>query len=317
LNQLDEIAQEKLGFIPEKSIIHLYKHTLWNTFLQEQKFPIETKGVYDPKTYSAHINKHAEIQTKIHEYYGHGIFCEHSTKGKELVNATKENINVQETYANTHFHNEGFALWVENYFCKQLGINNPINDSKLIYANDCELISDFFFKREYGFPESPTIEKAKEILNGLYNANDIQISVLYGSKKPESDVDLFIVSDTIKSQVTSWLDIYALTPKEFQDGIDNLLINITDPLFTGEVISGKKEFYLAKNKVLNAPITNDAINRNLISANNEALLENQSERNLKVSLSYIDTFTKNAQALATGHKYLTKNEVLKNVRTNS
>jgi len=321
LKKLDDIVKKKTGFIPQHTVLNVLPNKAWMNFLTKNDFEKEANGIYLPKENIAYVPKKATLPTKAHEYYGHGNFCENSTIGQKLVKAIKtddvEKIN--SVYEETFFLNESFAVWIEQFISNELKMGSVIKDCfsehLLSFAKEQETVNDYFFKKSFGFPATPTTVDAKEILTKLYGAKNIDMAVLYGSKKPNSDLDFFVVSDTIRSEHDSWLDVYSVSNKEFEEGTHNLLINITDPLFSGEVIIGHKKFYEAKNQVINQPITTNSIYANYHSYEKEkSILDRLTGRDLKVSQSYVDTFLRNALALSKGLKLLTKNEVYENVR---
>ena len=274
--RVDNIVKNKLGVKPEKSSLKEYTLSAWRDFLKYNNFNFKTRGVYNPATYEAHILKDNDIRamTFFHEYYGHGIFSEHSTMGKELVKASqiRDMQKVNEIKKRTLMHNEGFAIFMEDFLSESIGydvlkkefaksITSYNNDMLQAYAiaKEAESYGDFYFKREFGFPESPTGNDMTQIISSLYPKANIQLAILYGSRKPESDVDLFIVSDDILTYKNHWLDVYAVSVEKFKHGIENLMINITDPIFSGEPIIGAREVEKAKTMIMKMPITDNAI----------------------------------------------------------
>jgi predicted nucleotidyltransferase len=269
--------------------------------------------------------------------YGHGLFCEHSQLGKRLVDIIRggENeksflyteVNPQEKsfgLAKHNIHNyEGFAVWLEALLCKETN-NSKVWQLKrdrlpkdfvslFEYFEDIEKrLSRFGFMSQLGFPKFYDDNKILDVVRRLYSSafGNVDFVVLYGSQKPESDVDMFIISNNPSTNYfNGWLDIYELNREEFNQLSNNLDISITDPLFTGKLIYGNRNsFEQLRNKIHNQPITQKAINHN----NSEAQKQkeylpflSETDKRREDCLSYIDSFSQNAEQLSLGNKPLT------------
>lgn len=163
------IVGSELGFFHQKSRYRIYEALEWEEFLRKISSNQNKRlGVYLPRTLSAHLKKDTEflLLTFIHEFFGHGIFCEHSKIGRrivsyeaELAGIEKQIFGVDELVLDTHFelepsnpyyaqyrllreefrrfcdehHDtyEGFGYWMEQYLAQKLGQNALFQQKKI------------------------------------------------------------------------------------------------------------------------------------------------------------------------------------------
>ena len=137
----------------------------------------------------------------------------------------------------------------------------------------------------------------------------------FGSGKPFSDIDFFVVSSDIPSTYDPWLDVRAYKHQDIAVGIKVLNPMITDPIIVGRLIFGDED-YLEKlrRKTLAQPIKEEAIRFNLREyeiekrrSKDESLGNHLQNKNLKSA----KTFLTNSIALKNGHKLLTVKELVK------
>ncbi|RME55286.1 nucleotidyltransferase domain-containing protein [Candidatus Woesearchaeota archaeon] len=327
-----DIVQSRLKF---------YSGERWHRFCNINGFHQSSTGVYIPQAYKAYVREDTPVMlsTLYHEYYGHGLFCEHSEIGRPLYSMSKkegelylyktiDNQVQQLGLASKNVYNyEGFAVWLESLLCRVTG-NENVWQQKLttLNRNILELyhyfryaesrLTTFGFMSQLGFPKHYDKEKLISTLRHLYSDKffNIDLVILYGSQKPKSDIDLFIVSSNPSTNFfNGWLDIYELNREEFRHLLSNLDISATDPLFSGRLIYGDTNYFQqAKQQVLHATITPESIQHNRQRSEEQASLLNslKSKRDLKVCTSYIYSYQKNAQHLEQGTKLLTLNNLL-------
>jgi len=288
-----------------------------------------------------------------HEYFGHGLFFEYSKQGrfiqkleKKLIKEEKMNFkNRQFTLEellkfrekNSSFKllqkeknnplYEVFAIWTEHYLCELFKMKDKFEQKyKKISGKIKENLEKFidFQKRqgelalfyEIGMPKYYDSLKIKTLLETIFKEKikSARLVILYGSKKPYADIDLFVVSNEIKDFKNNWLDIYSLTPAEFEYSVSVFRISVTDPLLTGELVLGDKNYFEQKKKQLQEqPITQEAIYYNLIKSKEQKILAEQFPRNSKeyvIGMSYAETYLKNALALKQGKRKLTRNSLI-------
>ena len=351
LNNLGLIIKEASNFISsefnlkiQKSKLKVYSNEDWKKFCQVNGFEVNGGGLYVPQSYIAYVNECNPVLVSniFHELFSHGLFCEHSQIGKKLVDLIQEDKNSKGFLCddidsriqplgltNKNIENyEGFAFWLEALLCKETNYKKiweskkerlPEEDVALFeYFKDSEKkLTRFGFMSQLGFPKEYTNGKIIDVLNHFYNHNFVNINfiVLYGSKKPEKDIDLFIVSNNpSQDYFNGWLDIYELNMEEFRQRLGNFDISVTDPLFSGTLIYGDKSYFKQmKQKIKNQPITQESIEYNIKQAEQQKEYLpsfNSFPRERKSCLSYIKSFSRNAEELQKGNKALTLKNLL-------
>jgi len=353
---LDSIIDETSGFINsqfnlklEKSQRSLYTSDFWKKFYETNNKTIPNfkrgdEGVYTPADYCAHVllDSPLFVSNMFHEYFGHGLFCEHSKIGKDLVEIIQNNgdkdlflygeldriVNPVGLTTQNIANYEGFAMWLEELLCEETGYKEiwQLKKEKKLHIDYVKLfeffkdaeqkLSRFGFMSQLGFPKYYDNEKVIDTLRHFYNGNfsDIDFIILYGSQKPESDIDLFVVSEGESENLfNGWLDLFQLNRGQFEDWVNNLDISITDPLFSGKLIYGDRNYFESlKERVIKMPIDENQIQHNLSRAEKEVYyLQNRvnAPREEKIFQSYIKSYTIAAEELSRGNKILTLQKI--------
>ena len=285
-----------------------------------------------------------------HEYFGHGLFCEYSKHGKfierlerrlareerrkfrgkqftleELIKFREQNplFKLLQKARNNLLY-EVFAIWTEYYLSELFGVGDKfeqkykrtpkkLRDNLEQLANFRKNYGDLALFYHLGFPKYYDTDKIRILLRNIFKdkINSARLVILYGSRKPYSDIDLFVVSDEVGNFRNDWLDIYALTPDEFEYSVSVFRISVTDPLMTGEFVLGDEDYFEQKKRQLQEqPITKEAIYYNIIRSREQGILAKQFPKNSKereIGNSYAETYLRNALALKQGKRKLTKN----------
>ena len=346
MTSLDSLLQDassfvtsEFGFDIKESKLKPYSPENWQNFCQTNNFDINSSGIYVPASYSAYIRVDSPflVSNIFHELYGHGLFVEHSQIGKQLTEIIQNNgdeksfmfdeINSQDQtfgIAKQNIHNyEGFAVWLEALLCKETNNSKVWNAKKDGFRKDYAQLFEFFEDAEkklsrfglisqMGFPKHYDDDKVLDVVKKIYGShfNNVDFVIICGSQKPESDIDLCVISSNPSNQYfNGWLDITELNREDFQNRMNNLDIALTDAMFTGKLIFGDENtFQQYKQSILEKPISQEMIEYNKRKSNlqKEYLLGYQDdERMKKLYLSYIDSFSQNAQQLSLGNKPLT------------
>lgn len=343
---LDSLLLDASSFVSSEFNLQLQKSQLkpyssdnWQQFCNINCFDVTSDGLYVPSSYSAYVKSESSflISNIFHEFFGHGLFCEHSYIGKRLVDIIQNNgaekaflfdeVNPQEQSLGLCKRNignyEGFAVWLEALLCEETTNSKVWQMKKDGLPDDYISLFEFFqdaeqkfsrfgFMSQLGFPKFYNDRKVLDVVKRLYGSafTNVDFVVLYGSQKPESDIDLFIISSNPSANYfNGWLDIYELDRGEFQGLVNRLDISVTDPLFSGRLIHGdSSSFEQLRAQVQNQPITPEAITHNFVEAKKQRYLLqkfSESDKRKKDCLSYIDSFSKNAEQLSRGSKPLT------------
>lgn len=227
------------------------------------KLRIPATGKYIPHRQIAIYNQDAPgaISTLFHEAFGHGIVCEHTKMGRKLVQSgnSLDTILKEESEEGIYpinFHNfEGFATWLEATLCEETDnlaswkekerlLDKPKTQYYLQlregFLQAEEQLSRFGVFAQMGFPKHYTNEIVVDTLRAIYGDQfrHIQAAMLYGSQKPESDIDLFVIANERAEYNNGWLDISQRTIEDTTLKCSNLDICVTDPLFSGTTIYG-------------------------------------------------------------------------------
>lgn len=86
IQESEKILESELGFKPENSRIVYHRLESWKVFLKWRNKKI--RGLFFPRNLTAHILKTSlkgTLPIIIHEYFGHGSYCEFTRVGKGIV----------------------------------------------------------------------------------------------------------------------------------------------------------------------------------------------------------------------------------------
>ncbi|MFH0831823.1 MAG: nucleotidyltransferase domain-containing protein [archaeon] len=343
---------------PRRIRLQTLKRGEWHEFCKKFNLISASEGIFLPRNLTAYLlyNSNNLPLNLFHEYFGHGLFCEYSKKGKFIEHLEKRLLNEEKAeFRNKRFTSqelsefrrqnsnfkllqqeksknlelyETFAIWTEQHLSNifrmndkfeqkykdmPIEINNNLAEMLKFQQNNGD--TAFFYK--IGMPKYYDGGLIKNMLEKIYGTEKIKnskLGILYGSRKPYSDIDLFVVSDGIKDFKSEWLDIYSLRIEEFEHFAQVLNVSVTDPLFTGEFIFGdRKYFEQKKNQILNQPITKEAIYHNLNKSKEQKILASTymlNSEEQKIGNSYAETYMKNAISLMRGEKRLTKKSLI-------
>lgn len=190
LSECSEILESEFGITPESSTYNLYSEEEWRDFLAKTNSDEESLGVYLPRSQSAHLKEDSEFLpvNLIHEYFGHGLFCEYSSIGRKIValeqqlaETEKKMLGLEQFPENSHFtidetnpyfeeyknqreelaeflgqniqYYEGFAMWLEGYLAHSTG-HGALFDRKMsevVHPDYKRLFEQFkSFEEQYG-----------------------------------------------------------------------------------------------------------------------------------------------------------------------
>lgn len=325
----------------KKSKLKLYSPENWQRFCQVNSFDADKDGLYVPKSYSAYVrtDSHFLISNLFHEYYGHGLFCEHSNIGKNLGEISHESadsflyntINIQTQplgLARQNIGNyEGFAIWLEALLCEETGNKNVWETKKerlpkyyislFEHFRDAEQkLTRFGFMAQLGFPKYYSDKTLLQTVRAIYSNHfdNIELILLYGSQKPESDIDLVVVTnDKSQNWDNGWLDVCQINKQEFDSRIRLFDIEATIGLFIGHPIYDHGDlFNTYRRTILNQSITPEAIEHNQAMAELQKSYEHyfkDDPKKLKSSQGYVRSYLAVAEGLRHGRKLLTFDDI--------
>ncbi len=123
LRDATAFVEREFGLSVEESRLKLYSAEDWPRFCRANGFDGRSDGIYVPRSHTAYAKAESEalIPTVFHEYFGHGLFCEHSSIGKRLAEIEEAGED-GEAYRRQNLDlYEGFALWMEALLCEETG----------------------------------------------------------------------------------------------------------------------------------------------------------------------------------------------------
>ncbi len=239
-------------------------------------------------------------------------FRQHNKVFKVLSEFRKENLKVY----------EGFAVFIEFilsrennlqkiFEIKYLSSSSTYKEQVNEIINFNQLYGDLSTFYSYGLKKILDKKRLLHLSNDIFTNKfkNIKLLLHFGSKKPFSDIDIFVVSKSITSMHSTWIDVRARNYDEIKFGIKLLDPKITDPIMVGDLIYGDK-YYLKKikNEISIQPISEEAIKYNLEKSlfhknrsKDPSLGIYLQEKNLRSSKTYLA----NANALQKGKKILT------------
>ena len=350
MNEINTYLQERLGISVNESSLCKHSEEEWKKF--SQKYGFNAEGAYFVRDKSAHVNSDSDfcLIDTFHEYFGHGLYTEHSVFGKQLfslerkllkeeqesgigiegLSAFRENNETCKQIAELQKRMiapyEGFAMWMEWYLAMLTGKESLYEQKSSLrsesanrLANDFIAFSkqntDYALLYANGFPKHYTNSILNEVTANVFrnDLNSIDFALVYGSRKPYSDIDLFIVSDNIPCFSKGWIDVYSVSRNSFSDLLSKLDISITDALFSGELVYGDNAlFENAKIKAACAPPSKEAIDFHL---NHVSKAKELSERctdagDKRTSARYAVSYYLNAVEMRQGRKPLTLNALI-------
>lgn len=187
---------------------------------------------------------------------------------------------------------------------KMLQPNKKLTDYQSVHGEYALLYS-------CGFPKYYNINILEDILRKLFREdfNSIEFSLVYGSRKPQSDIDIFMVSDKIPNSYLQWIDISSVSNQNFQDLLSKLDLSITDPLFTGQFICGNKTYLEQAKTIINKmPITQETITHHIqhtARAKELALQHCEETKEHQTAMRWSKSYLANAKELKQNRKALT------------
>jgi hypothetical protein len=354
LETSNQFYQDLLGYKPEQTSLQSISNSEWFDFTQQKGLNPNSSGIYLPRNQTAIIQegnslslfheyfghglyceqslsgrKLVNLEKKLleeekQEFQGRKFklnnlreFRKQNKTFQELEEFRKQNLAQYEL----------FAIWTEYLLSKE---NRLINDFEKRYdfldkENKDAVDSIINFSEQYGNlatfyasglrkiqDKKRLLKLSKELFGKSLNRTPLVLH--FGSGKPFSDIDLFVVSNDIPPIYDDWIDVRAYKLEEIEEGISVLNPMITDPIIVGNLINGDGKYLeKMKKRIFAQPITEKAIKFSLQEyevekkrSTDEFLGEHLQNKNLRSA----KTFLTNALSLRNGDKVLTFNRLV-------
>ena len=122
--EASDILEDKFKIKPVRT--RLFLHEDINKFLSQTRNP-HARSIFLPRNLSAHVPQD-RLDLLIHEYLGHGLYCEQTPYGQRMVEDEQkfESMNQDETREALRLHEqlkfvfEAHALWTEDFLLRKL-----------------------------------------------------------------------------------------------------------------------------------------------------------------------------------------------------
>lgn len=244
-------------------------------------------------------------------------FRSRNETARELENFRQENLSQYEL----------FAIWTEYLLSREFNIGELFEQKyNFLEREEKETVDSVInFSEQYGnlatmyaqgMARRTTPERVKRLLEEIFNEekiNNSKLILLTGSKKSFSDIDLFVSSNYLQSIKNNWLDLVVFDERDFEKRIRLFEVQVTYPIMSGEFIAGDENYLQKKRKQLQEqPITEKAIKYNFKKFEEQkifASIQDITEKQKKVHISYSQTYLANALALKEGKRIFTKEKL--------
>jgi hypothetical protein len=352
ISEISKHYEKLLGSSVKDTRLEILNKNQWVPLCDRYNLNKNSSGIYLPRNQTAIIPTESKLSL-FHEYFGHGLFCEQSLAGKRLIDLEKKLLEEEKrefekkkftlkdiekfrkenkTFLDLENFKEKnlklyeeFAIFSEYVLSKEFNLNDLFKrryDSLSKQdKEDIENVIDFnknygdlatFYN--FGLARRTNVERAKRLLEQVYNDKSrIKLAMLYGSKKEFSDIDIFIVSDSLIPLESSWLDIRIENVKNFEEMVRHFDASMIGPILNSEYLLGDKDYLEEKKKqIKKQPISKETIIYNIKKSEeqkNLALSYPKDSEERKHGFDYVNSYLTNARALQNGFKILTEKEL--------
>lgn len=353
LDSSNDFYQDLLGYIPEQTSLQSIPKNQWFEFTKQRGLNPNSSGIYLPRNQTAIIQEEnplslfheyfghglyceqslqgrrlVDLEKKLLEEekqeFQSKQFTLEDIQGFRTTNKTFQELEkfIRQNLAKY----ELFAIRTEYLLSREFGLGDEFErkyDS--LEKQDKEIVDPIInFLKSYGnlaifyasgLARKTTPERVRRLLGDVYGdrLQDVRFSLLYGSRKEFSDIDVFVVSNSLPIIKNHWLDVSVYSIKEFEEKVRMFDIEITDPLKSGEIMFGDIDYFTRqKRKLTEQPITKEAIQYNLSEAEDQEksayqFPEDSEER--RIGLSYASTSKLMAKNLKRGKRFFTKEDL--------
>jgi len=354
LDSSNQFYQNLIGYKPEQTSLHSVPNSEWSNFAQTRGLNSNSSGIYLPRNQTAVIQeqnplslfheyfghglyceqnltgrKLVELEKKLLEEEKQEFssvrftledvkrFRQQSQTFQELDGFRQQNL----------LQYEAFAIWTEYLLSVEHGLKDLFGrkyeslngqekeavDSVINFSNQYGNLATMYAQ---GMARRTTAEIVERLLKDVYGSKleDVNFALLYGSKKEFSDIDVFMVGEEIPRIRNDWIDVVSYSQEEFEEKRRLFDVEVSDPLFSGEIILGDRNYFdIQRNLLVQQPITEEAIKYNLQEAEEQAksaydFSEDSEWR--QIGLSYALTSRAMAEKLKQGKRGFTKIDLL-------
>jgi len=283
LEDISKSLNKEVGFFPVRTRLVRVPNDNWAGLCSSNGWDGHSSGAFSPRTLTAYLKEESEFADLniLHEFFGHGLFFEYHPSGQLLVNTERRGLigSPKISLRDIREFSELFAVWCEFYYSRQLKLEGEFDDKyksslqtglgqKLLQLESIrkqvDLFGMFAMLRFPKYYDGTRIKNLIEMIFGADKVDTCRLGILYGSRKPYSDIDLFVVSGDIKDFDNEWLDVFSQTLVEFEERLRLFAVSLRDPILYGELIFGDRSYFERKREQWRTqPITEEAIRYNV------------------------------------------------------
>ncbi|MCG2717315.1 MAG: hypothetical protein L6408_00570 [Nanoarchaeota archaeon] len=178
VKKAEGVLEEKFGFKPIESTVSCYDKKHWKHIIKYLNYPEDTDGFFNIRALKAKVLKESfeeTLPTVIHEYLGHGSFCEFSKYGMILTDYEEELKNIEKQLLKDQVK-EGSKVQI----CCSDTNKRILHKNKGNYILECnpkdELINNYLrlqeehqniFERNYPYYEGFSVWLEEFLLNNM------------------------------------------------------------------------------------------------------------------------------------------------------
>lgn len=321
IDLLDIVRQsfkDRFGFTVEDDDVRI-------DVMAEQKFLdfvsvnnlLPRDAMFIPELMKIYVNAGSPFAVShlIHEVMGHALYHLHAKPGQDTFGFDDKRymFNIaadpSEQFAMVIEPQHMFTLGLEDLWY-QMYENFSARDKEIMHhlAKEYKEYQLLGTLGRFGFPkikiDNDDLMKTVYRLTG-YMPGNVVMTIMYGSRKPYSDIDLVVVThDDMKDHFREhWLDVEFVGLREFDRRVQLFDIAYCNPLQTGVLISGDPEYHSrCINHISSGVITQDAVNHNINQAHECISLQDKfvSARDREKCMGYYRSYLRNSEQLRKG-----------------
>ncbi len=350
----NEFYQELLGYKLEQTSLQQIPENKWNEFAEQIGLNPNSSGIYLPRNQTALVQienplslfheyfghglcceqsllgrKLVDLEKRLLEEekqeFSSGRFTLKDVQRFRQQNQTFQELDKFRKRNLSQY--ELFAIWTEYLLSGEHNLredferkynslkkeNRQIVEGVINFSEQFGNLATFYVQ---GMARRTTTKRVGGLLEDIYKdkLRGVKFALLYGSRKEFSDIDIFVVSETLP-ETQSWLDVRVYSIEDFERRLNLFDLAVTNPIMTGKFILGDKVYFeKAKQRCSYQQISKQAIEYNLEQSQKQMRFALNFPENSKENthgLDYSRTYLRNALSLKSGIRLFKKDDLLK------
>ena len=152
ISDINNYYEDLLGYSVEKTKLNSLNETQWNSFCNKYNLNKNSSGIYLPRNQTAIIPINNSLSL-FHEYFGHGLYCEQSLSGRNLIDLENKLLKEEkQEFQNRQFSLEEIQKFREkNQTFKEL---REFENKNLGLYEGFAIFSEYFLSKEFNLKDS-------------------------------------------------------------------------------------------------------------------------------------------------------------------